>query len=101
MKNQGEFDSNFITVSGDSGKIVYQAADVRKTLCAVSALNNKGNGCWFDGDSSYILPASCPELVQIRQLVQQAKKKIRMHMKNGVYTVRSWAKPSPFQGQGR
>ena len=73
----------------------------RKPLLAVSDLNGKNNPCWFDGEQSYIVPAGSAEIPEIRGLIQKVKRKIRMHMDNGVYKLRTWRKPSrPFQGQG-
>ena len=102
MANEGEFSTVSVLESGDSGRLNYQAAKVRKPLCAVSTLNRKGNPCWFDGEQSHIIPAKCPELNQIRALIAKATGKIPMHLDKGIFKMKTWVKPenvSPFQGQ--
>ena len=101
MPNLGQIQPELLVESGDVARIRYAGAQVRKPLLAVSDLNGKNNPCWFDGEESYIVPAGSAEIPEIRRLIQKVKRKIRMHMDNGVYKLRTWRKPSrPFQGQG-
>ena len=87
--------------NGDVGRVTFQAAKVAKPLLAVSAINAKGNPVWFDGVNSFIIPASAVELPTIRQNIQNMGKKIQLHMEQGTFRLKSWAKPStPFRGQG-
>ena len=101
IPNQGQINPLMAVESGGIARIPFQAAKVWKPLLAVSACNGKGNPGWFDGHNSYLFPAGAPELVEIRKLIKQMKGKIKLHMANGVYTMRTWKKPAgPFQGPG-
>ena len=105
MANMGQFSPQVVLETGDDGKLDYQAAQVRKSLLAVSSCNAKKNPCWFDGDLSYILPKNSPQLAQIRKLIAEAPKKIPMHLEKGVYHIKTWVKPpaepaAPFARQG-
>ena len=100
IPNLGKISPEFVIETGQPAKMDLSAGKVRKPLLAVCDLNRKNNGCWFDGDSSFIIPSGAPELEEIRRLVQRAAKKIPLHMQNGVYKMRTWMKPRPFQGRG-
>ena len=91
-----------MTIEGDKeGKFTFQAAPVRKPLLAVSSVNDKGNLVVFDGAESFIIPGKEPQVAQLRKLIQASTDKIKLHRKNGVYTMRAW-KPKPvFSRQGR
>ena len=86
---------------GDVGSMCYQAARVKKPLIAVSDCKKKDNPVWFDGHNSFIIPGKSKEVPQLRKLINSIQKKIRLHKKNGVFTMKTWQRPtSPFQGQG-
>ena len=85
IPNLGQLSPQMVLESGDLGSINYQAAKVRKPLAAVSDINKKKNPCWFDGEKSYILLSKCPELEEIRRLIQKAQGKIRLHLEKGVF----------------
>ena len=102
--NMGQLTPQMFLESGDIGSLKYQAAKVKKPLAAVTDFNKRGNPVWFDGHASHVIPAACPQLAQIRQLIKDAQKKIPLHWENGVYRMRTWVKPTnprPFVGQGR
>ena len=102
IANQGQMSPEMMVENGCIGRMNYQAADVRKPLAAVSAINAQGNPVWFDGEKSYILPAGAPELKALRDTIQKVNQKIQLHCINGVYKMKSWARPAtPFQGPGR
>ena len=101
MPNLGEMKVSVVCETGDTGLMTIQVAEVRKPLRAVSALNKKGNPQWFDGENSYIIPGSAANLGQIRTMLKSIKNKIPLHMSNGVFIMKAWKRPSPFQGQGR
>ena len=93
IPNLGEIDAQFMTAEGVISKTTWQGAKVRKPLLAVSSCNSKGNVVLFDNEESFILSAQCPELKQIRALVQQAQTKIRLHQRNGTYVLKTWRIP--------
>ena len=101
MPNLGEMKLDMVLESGENGALTMQAADVRKPLLAVSALNRRGNPVWFDNEQSFIIPSTAENLAKIRQMIKGIKNKIPLHASNGVYTTRAWKKASPFQGPGR
>ena len=107
IPNLGQLVVSLMTLSGIVGRTTWQAAEVRKPLMAVSAINDKGNLVLFDLEGSAIVPSSAPELVEIRKLVKQVKDKIDLQRKGGVFTMRAWradpvAAPKPvFPRQGR
>ena len=101
MPNLGEMHLDVLVESGDTGALTMQAAEVRKPLLAVSSLNKKGNPVWFDNENSFIIPSTAKNLAMIRKLPREIPNKIPLHMSNGVYTMKSWRKPSPFQGPGK
>ena len=101
MPNLGKIQPEVLVESGDIARINYAGAKVRKPLLAVSDLNGRENPCWFDGEKSYIIPAGSEEIPEIRALIQKVRRKIKMHLENGVFKLRTWKRPSrPFQGQG-
>ena len=101
IKNLGRIVPQMIVETGDLGSVDFSAADVQKLLLAVSAVSKKGNPCWFDGESSFIIPGTAEELSQIRALIAAISAKIPLHLENGTFKMRSWSPPSrPFQGPG-
>ena len=108
IPNLGQLAVSLMTLSGIVGRTTWQAAEVRKPLMAVSAINDKGNLVLFDLEGSAIVPSTAPEVAEIRKLVKQARDKIDLQRKGGVFTMRAWradpvaaaAKPV-FPRQGR
>ena len=99
--NMGQLAPKMIVESGQEASLTFQAGKVRKPFVAVSAVNEKGNLVIFDGDNSFIVPGNSKEVPQLRKLINTIPKKIRLHKKNGVFTMKTWQRPtSPFQGQG-
>ena len=83
-------------------KVKFQAGDIRKPLLAVSTSNAKGNPVWFDGERSYVIPGSASQLPEIRNLIRQIEAKIRLHLENGVFKMRTYKVPKgPFVGPGK
>ena len=100
IPNLGQITASMTIEGQREGRFTFQAAPVRKPLLAVSSVNDKGNLVVFDGTESYIIPGKGPQVVQFRQLIQAMAGKIKLHRKNGVYTMRAW-KPKPvFSRQG-
>ena len=101
IPNKGQLNPRLVTESGNVGSVNFQAADVEAPLLAVSDIGAKGNPTWFDGETSYILPGKAPEIKEIRRLIEKVNQKIKLHLKNGTYKLRTWDLPTnPFQGQG-
>ena len=101
IANQGQMSPEMLIESGDVGRINFAAAEVRKPLLAVSAINARGSPVWFDGADSFILPKGSALLPDIRALIKQIKAKIGLHQTRGTYTMKAWHKPSgPFHGPG-
>ena len=66
-----------------------------------------GNMGIFDKECSAILPSGCPELKQIRKLVQQAQRKMVMEKVGNTFQLPAWLEPpeemevaGPFARQG-
>ena len=97
IPNEGEFDALAMVQSGAKAKVIFQAAQVRQPLVAVSNLVDKGNMSVFDQES-FILPGSAPEVAEIRRLIRQVKGKIPMYREKGVYKMRNWKLPSKTEG---
>ena len=93
IPNEGEIAEQLMTAEGVVSKTVWQAADVRRPLLAVSSCNDKGNIVVFDNNDSVILAAQSPEVAQIRALVRQAQLKVRLQRKGGTYVMRTWRMP--------
>ncbi len=101
IPNLGQITASMTIEGQREGRFTFQAAPVRKPLLAVSSVNDEGNLVIFDGTESYIIPGKGLQVVQLRQLIQAMAGKIKLHRKNGVYTMRAW-KPKPvFSWQGR
>ena len=93
-----------MTAEGAVADTLWQAAEVRKPLMAVSSCEDRGNMCVFDREGSFILSANCPELAEIRRLIQMAKKKVRVKRVGGTYSFSTWRVPRKhegFHGQGK
>ena len=71
----------------------WQDTEVRKSLLAVSGVDDRGNAVWFNSEGSCILPAGSPELRQIREIVARAAKKIRIDRQGGTFKLRTWRVP--------
>ena len=100
IHNEGKFQVAHLTEFGAIGKMTFQAARVRKPLMAVSSINRRGNLVLFDGDRSFILPGNAPEVAQVRKNVDQIRGKVPLHLRNGVFTMKTWRQAAPFPGQG-
>ena len=70
--------------------MTFQDAKVRKPLAAVSGITDKNNIVLFDKNGSFIAPANCPEVTEIRRLINQVKSKIELHESRGVYLMPVW-----------
>jgi hypothetical protein len=83
--------------------MTFQDAKVRKPLAAVSGITEKDNIVLFDKKGSFIAPANCAEVTEIRRLIQQIKAKIELHERRGVYLMPVWIeeKASGFTRQGK
>ena len=107
IPNLGEFFERLMTAEGVVAETVWQAAQVRKPLMAVSACADRGNMVVFDSAGSCILSGNSPEIRQIRELIRAATKKVRVQRNGGTYNFRMWRLPrSPvkskdFHGQGK
>ena len=101
IPNQGQMMTSMTIEGQREGRFTFQAAPVRKPLLAVSSVNDRGNLVVFDGSESFIIPGKGPQVAQLRKLIQDMTGKIKLHRKNGVYTMRAW-KPKPvFSRQGK
>ena len=76
------------------GKVTFQAAKVRKPLLAVSSMTAKNNLLIFHKQHPCMIPANDPVLDKILALVQQAKTRIPLYQKQGMFVMRSWD-PAP------
>ena len=56
----------------------------------MSEVNAKGNATRFDGERSYILPGSAPEVNELRAMIQKVQLKVPLHLKNGVFKMHAW-----------
>ena len=83
--------------------MTFQDAKVRKPLAAVSGITEKNNIVLFDKKGSFIAPADCAEVAEIRRLINQVKSKIELHEKRGVYLMPVWIedKASGFTRRGQ
>ena len=93
IPNLGQMVARRMMGNGIVGNVKFQGAKVRKPLLAVSSLNDRGNPCWFDHDStggSFIIPGDAPELKEIRKLITQIKARIKMDRKGGIFQLRNW-----------
>ena len=107
IPNLGQMCVSLMTIGGMIGRTTWQAADVRKPLMAVSAINDKENMVIFDLKGSGILPGHLPEVGEIRRLlkvIQDRKDGIDLERSGGVFTMRAWRTNKDeevFAGQGR
>ena len=76
----------------EESRMCFQDAPVRKPLAAVSGITVKGNLVYFDKEGSCIVPASAPEIEQIRALTRKVKNRIKLHEKRGVFVMPLWLK---------
>ena len=103
IPNEGEVMEEMITDEGLASATTWQAAQVRKALMAVSGPVDKKNMVIFDHDEeggSFILSRDNPEMKQIRRLIQQARRKMKVQRKGGTFTVRLWRKPENAPSTG-
>ena len=101
IANLGQMEPSFKLPNGVMGKIVFQGAEVRKPLLAVSDVNKKGNLVMFDGSQSFIIPSGAPELAELRALVGKIRGKVPLHARNGVYTMKVQRAPARQAGFAR
>ena len=99
IPNQGQLKPRLVLEDGGTGDFTFQAAAVRKPLMAVSSVNDKGHMVLFDLLGSYVLPASAPEVEQIRALAKKVKGRIAMHRENGIFNLKTWRKVFPRPGK--
>ena len=92
IPNEGEIKPEVLLEDNAAGSMTFQAAQVRKPLMAVSSVNDKGHLVLFDLLGSFLVPASAPEVPQIRALIQQVQGKLRLHRENGVFHMKTWRK---------
>ena len=97
IPNEGELKVGIKLESGADRRASFDAADVRKTLLAVSGLCDKEQFVFFDNEGSFICPRNCPEVVQIRALLKKMKSKIKLYRRNGVYVLPMWVKLAQVQ----
>ena len=103
IPNLGQIRARRVAENGLKTTMLFQAAQVRKPLVAVSATVDKENMVVFDHEKfggGCIIPNDAPELDMIRQLVQQVTNRIRLQRQNGVYLMRNWVADGPFAGPG-
>ncbi len=83
--------------------MTFQDAKVRKALAAVSGITEKINIVLFDKKGSFIAPADCAEVVEIRRLINQVKSRIELRERRGVYLMPVWIedKAPGFTRQGQ
>ena len=83
---------------GQLSIIKFQDGAVRRPILSVLESTEAGNTLVFDADESVILPKGCPEQVEIRRLIAQARRKLKMETENGVFKLNAWVEPpgSPF-----
>ena len=93
MANLGEKKIALMTADGVGRLSTFQGVRVRKPLLAVSASCDKEQSCFFDNDWSFILDRNSPEGREIRRLAKQARDKICLERKNGVYILPTWVVP--------
>ena len=93
MPNLGEKKIALMTGDGVGRLSTFQGVRVRKPLLAVSASCDKEQSCFFDNDGSFILDRNSPEGREIRRLAKQARAKICLERKNGVYVLPTWVVP--------
>ena len=101
ISNLGQLEPSFRLPNGAMGKIVFQGAEVRKPLLAVSDVKKKGNLAVFDGVNSFIVPGSAAELNELRALVNKIRGKVPPQAKNGVYTMKVRRTSAPPGGGAR
>ena len=65
---------------------------------AVSACADKSNLVAFDREGSCILSGQSPEIYQIRTLLAQAVKKVKVERTGGTYSFRMWRMPKAAGG---
>ena len=93
IPNLGQLCVSLMTLGGLVGRTTWQAADVRKPLMAVSAINDKGNLVIFDSQGSGILPGNLPETAAIRKMLKEVHDRqacIDLERSGGVFTMRAW-----------
>ena len=101
IPNEGQFHVRMRLDDGKHATTLFQAAQVKKPLLAVSSCNDKGNLVLFDGNESFIFPSTRKDLIQkLRAIVKDVPDKIRLHRKNGVYHMKAWRSKAGFTRQG-
>ena len=101
IPNEGQLNTIAKLENQALAKVKFQAAKVRRPLLAVSSLVDKDNLTLFDKES-FVIPAHCPEVAEIRRLVANISTNIPLHRDKGVYTMRAWeSNESVFPRPGR
>ena len=91
MPNRGQ--KRYKVSPASSGKrfaMTFQDAPVRKPLAAVSGITGKDNLVVFGPELSGIIPGDSPEAAQIKKLLQQAKQRIDLKQRKGIYVMDLW-----------
>ena len=93
MANLGQKRPQLLLENGSLSTFTFQTAEGIRPggpLLAVSEVNAKGHPTWFDGEHSYILPGSAPEIMELRSIIQKIGSKVPLHLKNGVFKLHAW-----------
>ena len=89
IQNLGQITASMTIEGQREGRFTFQATPVRKPLLVVSSVNDKGKLVVFDGAESFIIPGKGPQVAELRELIQAMAGKIKLHRKNGVYSMRA------------
>jgi hypothetical protein len=95
IPNEGQLQVGIQLMDAKDKHACFQAAQVRKTLLAVSGVCDKEQFCFFDNDGSWICNRNSPEAIAIRKLIAAMKNKIGVERKGGIYVLPMWLKPAP------
>ena len=93
LPNLGQMRARRMLSSGMKGAIKFQAANFRKPLMAVSGSVDQGNPVWFDQETrggACIIPGDAPELEEIRRLIAQVNRRIKLERQGGIWILRNW-----------
>lgn len=92
--NEGEAELDMVNVKGQACVGDFQVAEgIMKPLAAVSDCCDKGNMVLFDSDDPCMLQRDSPEGRAIREIMRNAKSKMQLERKNGVYVTPVWVMP--------
>ena len=105
-KNEGEVKLPFLTETGNKATGEFQVIDgLYKTLAAISDSCDRGNLAVFDNDGSFLINCESEEGRATRKITKEARQKLEMYRKNGVYVMPVWLQDAvgvdaPFAGRG-